>query len=132
VLVSTQVRQDSLDLGFATDREARQNGISVKTFTVLMHDVHRAICDGEEDGFVKIHVQEGSDTILGATVVGRHAGEMINDISLAIQSGIGLAALGRVIRPYPTQAAAIQMAADAFNRGRFGDQRHSEQKPAMG
>jgi len=96
-------------------REARQQEIPVKTFTVLMHDVHRAICDGEEDGFVKIHVREGTDRILGATVVARHAGEMINDISLAIQSGIGLALLGRVIRPYPTQAAAIQMAADAFN-----------------
>jgi pyruvate/2-oxoglutarate dehydrogenase complex dihydrolipoamide dehydrogenase (E3) component len=101
-------------------REATQQKIPVKTFTVLMHEVHRAICDGEEDGFVKIHVREGSDRILGATVVSRHAGEMINDISLAIQSGIGLAALGRVIRPYPTQAAAIQMAADAFSSGVSG------------
>lgn len=53
----------------------------MKTFTVLMHDVDRAIVDGEEEGFVKIHVQEGTDKILGATVVARHAGEMINDIS---------------------------------------------------
>src|SRR5262249_18017308 len=67
-------------------REARQKKIPIRTFTVLMHDVHRAICDGEEDGFVKIHVREGGDAILGATVVARHAGEMINDISLAMQS----------------------------------------------
>jgi len=94
-----------------------------------MHDVHRAICDGEEDGFVKIHVREGTDRILGATVVARHAGEMINDISLAIQSGIGLAVLGRVIRLYPTQAAAIQMAAEAFNARRSEDRSTRKRPP---
>jgi pyruvate/2-oxoglutarate dehydrogenase complex dihydrolipoamide dehydrogenase (E3) component len=96
-------------------REARRKNIPVKTFTVPMQDVHRAICDGEEEGFVKIHVSEGSDRILGATVVARHAGEMINDITLAMQSGIGLGRLGQVVRPYPTQSAAIRMAADAYN-----------------
>jgi pyruvate/2-oxoglutarate dehydrogenase complex dihydrolipoamide dehydrogenase (E3) component len=96
-------------------REAREKNIPVITFTVPMHDVHRAICDGEEEGFVKMHVREGGDRILGATIVSRHAGDMINDISLAIQSGIGLERLGQVIRPYPTQSAAIRMAADAYN-----------------
>ena len=66
-------------------------------------------------GFVKIHVKEGTDQILGATVVASHAGEMINELSLAITSGIGLRALARVIHPYPTQAEAIKMAADAYN-----------------
>ncbi|MGA7622109.1 MAG: mercuric reductase [Candidatus Acidiferrales bacterium] len=100
-------------------REAREKGIGVKTFTVLMHDVHRAIADGEEEGFVKISVKEGTDRILGATVVARHAGEMINDISLAITSGISLRALASVIHPYPTQAQAIKMAADACCKARF-------------
>ena len=100
-------------------REAREKGIAVKTFTVLMHDVHRAIADGEEEGFVKISVKEGTDRILGATVVARHAGEMINDISLAITSGIGLRALASVIHPYPTQAQAIKMAADACCKARL-------------
>jgi len=98
-------------------REAREKNIPVKTFTVPMHDVHRAICDAEEDGFVKVHVREGTDRILGATIVARHAGEMINDVTLAIQSGLGLRKLGSVIRPYPTQAAAIQMAANAYSLG---------------
>ncbi|MEO7338361.1 MAG: mercuric reductase, partial [Caldimonas sp.] len=65
-------------------RQARERGIPVKTFTVPMHDVDRALTDSEEHGFVKIHVRDGSDTILGATVVARHAGEMINDLSLAM------------------------------------------------
>jgi pyruvate/2-oxoglutarate dehydrogenase complex dihydrolipoamide dehydrogenase (E3) component len=99
-------------------REARQKGIQVKTFTVLMHDVHRAIADGEEEGFVKIHVKEGTDIILGATVVARHAGEMINDLSLAIKMGIGFRSLAHVVHPYPTQAQAIQMAADAYDATR--------------
>jgi len=100
-------------------REARESGIPVTTFTILMHDVDRAVTDGEEEGFVKIHVGQGSDRILGATVVARHAGEMINGISLAITSGVGLRALARVIHTYPTQAAAIKMAAKAYNRTRL-------------
>jgi len=92
-------------------REAREKNIPVKTITVPMHEVDRAMADGEEDGFVKIHVKEGTDKILGATVVARHAGEMISDISLAMAAGIGLRGLARINHPYPTQAAAIKLAA---------------------
>lgn len=99
--------------------EARQNGVPVKTYTVLMHDVARAVMDGEEEGFVKIHVREGSDRILGATVVASHAGEMINAVSLAIRSGMGLNALADVIHPFPTQAQGIKMAGDAYRRTRL-------------
>jgi pyruvate/2-oxoglutarate dehydrogenase complex dihydrolipoamide dehydrogenase (E3) component len=97
-------------------RQARQRGIPVKTYTVPMHDVDRAVADGEEDGFVKIHVREGSDKILGATIVARHAGEMINGISLAMMAGIGLATLSESIHAYPTQAEGIRQAADACVR----------------
>ena len=88
--------------------EARARGIPVKTFTVMMHDVDRAITDGEDQGFVKIHVKEGTDKILGATVAASHAGEMISEISLAMNAKIGLSALARVNHPYPTQAQAIK------------------------
>jgi pyruvate/2-oxoglutarate dehydrogenase complex dihydrolipoamide dehydrogenase (E3) component len=100
-------------------REAQEKAIPVRTFTIMMHDVDRAVTDGEEEGFVKIHARRGTDRILGATVVARHAGEMINGLSLAITSGIGLRALARVIHTYPTQAGAIKMAADAYNRTRL-------------
>ena len=100
-------------------KQARERNIAVKTFTVPMHDVDRAIADGEENGFVKIHVRQGTDTILGATIVARHAGEMINGISLAMVAGIGLRTLATVIHAYPTQAAAIKMAADAYTRTRL-------------
>ncbi len=95
-------------------RQARERGIPVRTFTVPMHDVDRAITDGEERGFVKIHVRDGSDEILGATVVARHAGEMINDLSLAMVAGIGLGTIAHVIHAYPTQAEGIKKAAMAY------------------
>jgi pyruvate/2-oxoglutarate dehydrogenase complex dihydrolipoamide dehydrogenase (E3) component len=94
-------------------REARDQDIPVRTFTVPMHDVHRAITDGEEVGFVKIHVKERTDQIIGATIVARHAGEMINEITLAIVARIGLRTLAHVIHAYPTQAEAIKKAANA-------------------
>ncbi|MEO8857393.1 MAG: mercuric reductase [Burkholderiaceae bacterium] len=100
-------------------KQARERNIPVKSFTIPMHDVDRAVADGEEDGFVKIHVREGTDTILGATVVARHAGEMINGISLAMVAGIGLRTLARVIHAYPTQAEGIRKAADAYTRSRL-------------
>ena len=100
-------------------KQARERGIPVKTFTVPMHDNDRAIADGEEDGFVKIHVREGTDKILGATIVARHAGEMINGISLAMVAGIGLRTVAHVIHTYPTQAEAIRQAANAYTRTRL-------------
>ncbi|MCZ6700401.1 MAG: FAD-containing oxidoreductase, partial [bacterium] len=74
---------------------------------------------GDEEGFVKIHVKRGSDTILGATIVARHAGEMISQVTLAMVGKVGLKTLSNVIHPYPTQAEAIRQAADAYQRGRL-------------
>lgn len=101
------------------EHEAAARGIAVTTFTVAMRDVDRAIADGEEDGFVKIHVRRGSDQILGATIVARHAGEMIGELALAMVAKVGLGTLASVIHPYPTQAEAIRKAGDAYNRTRL-------------
>jgi len=97
-------------------REANRRGIPVKTFTVLMHEVDRAVTDSEETGFVKIYVREGTDRILGATIVARHAGDMINEITLAMMANIGLGTLAKVIHTYDTQAEAIQKAAQGCAR----------------
>jgi pyruvate/2-oxoglutarate dehydrogenase complex dihydrolipoamide dehydrogenase (E3) component len=101
------------------ERDARERGIPVDTFVREMKEVDRAVADGEEEGFVKVHVRKGTDKILGATIVARHAGEMINEISLAMVGGIGLGALGGVIHPYPTQAEAIKQVGDLYNRTRL-------------
>jgi pyruvate/2-oxoglutarate dehydrogenase complex dihydrolipoamide dehydrogenase (E3) component len=100
-------------------QEAEKQGIAVQTLTVPLTDVDRAILDGETDGFARVHLKKGSDRILGATVVASHAGEMINELSLAISNGLGLSAIGRTIHPYPTQAEAIKKLADAYNRTRL-------------
>jgi len=100
-------------------REANARGIPIKTFTVPLHEIDRAITDSEEIGFVKIHIRDGSDTILGATIVSRHAGDMINEITLAMVAGIGLRTLAKVIHAYPTKTEAIREAAMAYNRTRL-------------
>lgn len=100
-------------------RQANEQGIPIRTFTVPMHEDDRAILDGEQTGFVKLHVAQRSDRILGATIVARHAGEMINEVTLAMGAGIGLGTLAKVIHAYPTQAEAIRMAANAYQRTRL-------------
>ena len=99
--------------------EARERGSAVTTFVQEFRDVDRAVLDGEVSGFVKVHVRQGGDQIVGATIVARHAGEMLSELTLAIARGVGLGAIATVIHPYPTQAEAIKKVADAFNRTRL-------------
>ncbi len=80
---------------------------------------NRAVTDGEEEGFVKIHVRKGSDAILGATIVAAHAGEMISEITVAMTNDVGLGAFTNVIHPYPTQAEAIKATAGLYTRTRL-------------
>jgi len=100
-------------------QEAEEAGPAVETFVQAMADVDRGRTDGETGGFVKIHVRRGSDQILGATIVARHAGEMINELTLAMATGTGLKKLAGVIHPYPTQSEAIKKVADQYNRTRL-------------
>ena len=95
---------------------AQKQGIEVTTFVKPLSEVDRAIVDGEEEGFVKIHVKKGTDKILGATIVARHAGEMISEVTCAMVGNIGLGTLAAVIHPYPTQAEAIRQTGDLYNR----------------
>jgi pyruvate/2-oxoglutarate dehydrogenase complex dihydrolipoamide dehydrogenase (E3) component len=99
--------------------EAEERGIAIDTWKVSMEQVDRAITDGDEDGFLKVHCKGGTDEILGATIVARQAGEMISEITTAMAAGMGLGALSGVIHPYPTRAEIIRKAADAYNRTRL-------------
>lgn len=102
-----------------SERSAREQGVELTTLTVPLADVDRALLDGEAEGFARVHLRRGADKILGATIVARHAGEMINEFSLAITNGLGLGAIGDTIHPYPTQAEVIKRLADAYNRTRL-------------
>jgi pyruvate/2-oxoglutarate dehydrogenase complex dihydrolipoamide dehydrogenase (E3) component len=99
--------------------EAEKQGIAIQTLIKPLSEVDRAVLDGEDEGLVKIHVKAGTDRILGATIVARHAGEMISEVTLAMVGKIGLGALAAVIHPYPTQAEAIRQTGDLYNRTRL-------------
>jgi len=101
------------------ESDAEERGIPITTFVQDMGDVDRAVLDGETEGLVKVHVRAGTDRIVGATIVARHAGEMLPVLSLAIVSGVGLGKIAKVIHCYPTQAEAIRKLGDAYNRTRL-------------
>jgi pyruvate/2-oxoglutarate dehydrogenase complex dihydrolipoamide dehydrogenase (E3) component len=101
------------------ERDAHDQGMAVTTLTIPLTEVDRAVLDGETAGFARVHLKRGSDKILGATIVARHAGEMINEFSLAITGGLGLGAIAKTIHPYPTQAEVAKKLADMYNRTRL-------------
>ena len=98
------------------EKDARDRGIPVQTLLQELREVDRAVLDGEEEGFVKVHLRKGTDRILGATIVARHAGEMLSEITLAMTGKIGLKTISQTIHPYPTQAECIKKLGDAYQR----------------
>lgn len=102
-----------------SERDAAERNVPIDTFTRELSEVDRAILDGETAGFVKVHLARGTDRILGATIVADHAGDLISEITLAMQHGIGLKKVARTIHPYPTQAEAIRHLGDQYNRTRL-------------
>lgn len=101
------------------EADAIAKGIKVDFFKFDMAENDRALTDREGLGFVKIMVKKGTDSILGATIVSTHAGEMISEITTAMIAKIGLGKLGSVIHPYPTQADAIKRVAGLYNKSRL-------------
>ena len=101
------------------EKDAKDKGIEVDTFTQEMSMVDRAILDGETEGFVRVLVRKGTDEIVGATVVAAHAGELIGELTLAMKGKLGLKTIAGTIHSYPTQAEAIRKTGDAYNRARL-------------
>jgi pyruvate/2-oxoglutarate dehydrogenase complex dihydrolipoamide dehydrogenase (E3) component len=95
-------------------REARERSIPVECYTVMMQDIDRAITDGLDGGFIKIYVKQGTDQILGATIVATRASELINEMSVIMDAGIGMRRLATIVHAYPSQSDGIRMAAVAF------------------
>jgi pyruvate/2-oxoglutarate dehydrogenase complex dihydrolipoamide dehydrogenase (E3) component len=94
------------------EEQARERGYRVTTLTVPLSENDRALLDGEEEGFVRVHLKQGTDEILGATVVAAHAGDLLTYFTLAMTAGKGLAALAGPIYPYPTQAEVLKRLAN--------------------
>ena len=99
--------------------EAKRQGVEIDTFTQQLDGVDRAILEGDDEGFVRVHVKKGTDTIVGATIVATNAGDMISEITLAMTHGLGLKKIASTIHPYPTQGDAIRKVGDLYNRTRL-------------
>jgi pyruvate/2-oxoglutarate dehydrogenase complex dihydrolipoamide dehydrogenase (E3) component len=99
-----------------TAEEAARRGNEIDTLTVPLGETDRARLDGAGEGMLRVHLKAGSDTILGATLVAEHAGELISQITQAMTWGMGLARIGETIFPYPTRAEVLRRAADAWRR----------------
>ena len=98
------------------ETEAREKGIAFEATTYGIDDLDRAIADGEAHGFVKVLTAPGKDRILGATIVGEHAAELIVEFIAAMRHGIGLNKILGTIHIYPTFAEANKYAAGNWKK----------------
>jgi len=96
--------------------EAKEKNIPYEVTTYGIDDLDRAIADGEAHGVVKVLTVPGKDRILGVTIVGEHAGDLIIEYIAAMRHGIGLNKILGVIHIYPTLAEANKYAAGAWKR----------------
>ena len=101
------------------EKDAIEKGIQVETYTFKLDEVDRAILDGEEEGFARVHIQKGTDRILGATIVAVHAGEMIGEFSIAMKAGAGAKMISETIHPYPTQAEVNKKVVNLWRKAHF-------------
>jgi pyruvate/2-oxoglutarate dehydrogenase complex dihydrolipoamide dehydrogenase (E3) component len=98
------------------EREAEEQGIAVEVTRYELDDLDRAITESETRGFVKVLTAPGKDKVLGATIVGAHAGELLAEYVLAMKHGIGLNKILGTIHSYPTMAEANKFAAGNWKR----------------
>jgi pyruvate/2-oxoglutarate dehydrogenase complex dihydrolipoamide dehydrogenase (E3) component len=98
------------------ETEAKQAGFAVATITQGFDDVDRAVLDGETEGFARVHYDQKSGKILGGTIVARHAGEMIGQLTQAMTAGLKISALSSTIQPYPVQSDALKKIGDSYMR----------------
>lgn len=101
------------------EAEAKAKGLDVETYTFKLDEVDRAILDGEEEGFARVHIQKGSDKLLGATIVAAHAGDMIGEFSVAMKAGAGAKTIAATIHPYPTQAEVTKKVINLWRKAHF-------------
>jgi dihydrolipoamide dehydrogenase len=98
------------------EQDAKEQNIAYEVSTYQLDDLDRAIADGEAHGFVKVLTQPGKDRILGVTIVGEHAGDLLAEFVLAMKHNIGLNKLLGTIHIYPTMAEANKYVAGVWKR----------------
>jgi pyruvate/2-oxoglutarate dehydrogenase complex dihydrolipoamide dehydrogenase (E3) component/uncharacterized membrane protein YdjX (TVP38/TMEM64 family) len=98
------------------EQEAQQKGIAVEVTRYGIDDLDRAIADGTDHGFVKVLTVPGKDKILGVTIVGEHAGDLLAEFVLAMKHGLGLNKILGTIHTYPTLSEANKYVAGEWRR----------------
>jgi pyruvate/2-oxoglutarate dehydrogenase complex dihydrolipoamide dehydrogenase (E3) component len=99
-----------------SEQEAKEKQIPYEVTRYELHELDRAIADSETQGFVKILTVPDKDRILGVTIVGRHAGDLLAEFILAMKHGLGLGKVLGTIHIYPTLAEANKYAAGEWRR----------------
>jgi len=98
------------------ERDAAAQGIACEITRYDFTELDRAIAEADTEGFVSVLTRKGSDRILGATIIGTNAGEILTGFTIAIQHGLGLKQLLGVIYPYPTRSEAIRAVAGLWRQ----------------
>ena len=99
-----------------SEAEAKEQGVAYEVTKYPIHDLDRAIADSEARGFVKVLTVPGKDKILGVTIVGTHAGDLLAEYVLAMRHGLGLNKILSTIHTYPTLSEANKYAAGEWKR----------------
>ncbi len=102
-----------------TEAQLAEQGVPFDRYRLKFGELDRSRTAGGKDGFVELLTAKGSDTILGAAIVGHDAGEQIAPLCLAMANGLGLGAVGRAVLPYPTRAEYLRRLADQYARTRL-------------
>jgi pyruvate/2-oxoglutarate dehydrogenase complex dihydrolipoamide dehydrogenase (E3) component/uncharacterized membrane protein YdjX (TVP38/TMEM64 family) len=100
------------------EQEAKEKGIACDVSVYRLEELDRAIADGEAHGMVKVLTVPGKDRILGATIAGDHAGDLLAEFVLAMKHGIGMNKILGTIHTYPTFAEANKYVAGAWKRSK--------------
>ncbi|PCE67114.1 dihydrolipoyl dehydrogenase [Salinivibrio sp. YCSC6] len=98
------------------EKEAKANQQEVEVTYYGIDDLDRAIADGNDHGFIKVLTPKGKDTILGVTIVGEHAGDLLAEFTLAMRHGLGLNKILGTVHPYPTMSEAVKYTAGMWKQ----------------
>jgi pyruvate/2-oxoglutarate dehydrogenase complex dihydrolipoamide dehydrogenase (E3) component len=94
--------------------DLRGSAAQIQPITISLSDIDRAVLDDDTDGFVRVYHERGR--VRGCTIVAPHAGDLIGQVTYAMQRGATLADLSATIQPYPTIAEGLRKAGDAYRR----------------
>lgn len=98
----------------ATEKQLNENGVSFEVYRFPFSKIDRAITDGQTTGLIKVYAKKWNGKILGASVLGAHAGEMISQYALAMRNGVTLRNFADTIHPYPSYGLGARRAADQW------------------